>query len=207
MRFLFIRHGLSIANAEGWIQGQFDSPLSERGREQSRALTKRLVREGWSVSAIYTSDLSRASETAEILASGLNTLVIPDERLREYGFGVLTGVAWRDVKYLHPEIWQAYHERHEWGPISGEEGNEAFHSRLVAALVDIRTGHVDGDTVAVVTHGGSLGMIMAHMLGMTPRRPHPFRFGNASLSIIESGSGGLFLSRLNDTCHLDGHPE
>jgi broad specificity phosphatase PhoE len=205
MKFLFIRHGLSIANAEGRIQGQFDSPLSEQGREQSRALAQRLVGEGWSISAIYASDLSRASETAEILASGLDMPVVLDERLREYGFGVLTGVAWRDVEHLHPEMWRAYHEGHEWVSIAGEEGNEAFHTRLAAALADIRAGHADGDTVAVVTHGGSLGMIMAHLLGMMPRRPYPFRFGNASLSIVEIGSGGMFLSRLNDTCHLGSH--
>ena len=205
MKFLFIRHGLSIANAEGRIQGQFDSPLSEQGREQSRALAQRLVREGWNLSAIYASDLSRASETAEILSSRLDMPVVLDERLREYGFGVLTGVVWRDVEHLHPEIWQAYYERHEWGPIAGEEGNEAFHTRLAAALVDIRTGHAGGDTVAVVTRGGSLGMIMAYLLGMTPRRPQPFRFGNASLSSVEIGSAGLLLSRLNDTCHLDSH--
>jgi broad specificity phosphatase PhoE len=206
MRFLFIRHGLSVANAQGRIQGQFDSPLSEQGREQSRALGRRLVQEGWSVSAIYTSDLSRASETAEILASSLDVPVISDKRLREYGFGVLTGVVWRDVEQLHPEIWQAYYERNEWGPIPGEEGDEPFHSRLTAALADIREGHGGGDVVAVVTHGGSLGMIMAGLLGMDLQRPHPFRFGNASLSVVEIDPRGWVLSCLNDTCHMDGLP-
>ena len=206
MRFLFIRHGLSIANAQGRIQGHFDSPLSEQGREQSQALGRRLVQEGWSVSAIYTSDLSRAAETAEILASSLDVPVIPDERLREYGFGVLTGVVWRDVEHLHPEIWRAYYERHEWGPIPGEEGDEAFHTRLTAALADIREGHATEDSVAVVTHGGSLGMIMAGLLGMALQRPHPFRFGNASLTVAEICARGWVLSCLNDTCHIDGHP-
>ncbi|MFC2045933.1 histidine phosphatase family protein [Chloroflexota bacterium] len=205
MKFLFVRHGLSIANAEGRIQGQFDSPLSDQGREQSLSLAQRLVREGWSISVIYASDLSRASETAEILASGLDAQVVLDERLREYGFGVLTGVVWRYVEHLHPEIWRAYYERHEWGPIAGEEGSEAFYTRLAAGWADICTGPADGDTVAVVAHGGSLGMIMVHLLGMTPRLPHPFRFGNASLSIVEIGGGGLFLSLLNDTCHLEGY--
>jgi broad specificity phosphatase PhoE len=205
MRFLFIRHGMSIANAEGRIQGQFDSPLSEQGREQSQALSRRLVQEEQSVSAIYASDLSRAAETAEILASSLEVPVVLDERLREYGFGVLTGVVWRDVQHLHPEIWRAYYERHEWGPIPGEEGNEVFHTRLAAALADIQMGHGEEDTVAVVTHGGSLGMIMAGLLGMALQRPHPFRFGNASLSVVEIGPRGWVLSRLNDTCHIDDH--
>jgi broad specificity phosphatase PhoE len=205
MRFLFIRHGLSIANAQGRLQGQFDSPLSEQGREQSQALGRRLVQEERNVSAIYASDLSRAAETAEILASSLDVPVILDERLREYGFGVLTGVVWRDVEHLHPEIWRAYYERHEWGPIPGEEGNEAFHTRLAAALTDIHTGHGEEDAVAVVTHGGSLGMIMASLLGMARARPHPFRFGNASLTVVELGPRGWVLSCLNDTCHIDDY--
>jgi broad specificity phosphatase PhoE len=205
MRFLFIRHGLSIANAQGRIQGQFDSPLSEQGRVQSQALGRRLVQEERSVSAIYASDLSRAAETAEILASSLDVPVILDERLREYGFGVLTGVAWRDVEYLHPEIWRAYYKRHEWGPIPGEEGNEAFHTRLAAALADIHKEHGEEDAVAVVTHGGSLGMIMASLLGMARERPHPFRFGNASLTVVELGPRGWVLSCLNDACHIDDH--
>jgi broad specificity phosphatase PhoE len=205
MRFLFVRHGLSIANAQGRIQGQSDSPLSDQGREQSQALGRRLVQEERSVSAIYASDLSRASETADILASSLDVPVILDERLREYGFGVLTGVVWRDVEHLHPEIWRAYYERHEWGPIPGEEGNEAFHTRLAGALADIHKGHGEEDAVAVVTHGGSLGMIMASLLGMARRRPHPFRFGNASLTVAELGPRGWVLSCLNDTCHIDDH--
>jgi broad specificity phosphatase PhoE len=71
-------------------------------------------------------------------------------------------------------------------------------------LVDIQARHGDGDTVAVVGHGGSLGMLLAHLLGMDTRRPFPFRFGNASLSIVEAGGRRLRLALLNDTCHLDG---
>jgi broad specificity phosphatase PhoE len=59
--------------------------------------------------------------------------------------------------------------------------------------------------VAVVTHGGSLGMIMASLLGMARRRPLPFRFGNASLTVAELGPRGWVLSCLNDTCHIDDH--
>jgi broad specificity phosphatase PhoE len=207
MRFLLIRHGLSIANAQGRIQGQFDSPLSDQGREQSQALGRRLAQEEWSVSAIYASDLSRASETADILAANLGVPVILDARLKEYGFGVLTGVVWRDVEYLHPEIWRAYYERHEWVPIPGEEGNEAFHARLTAVLDDIHKWQGEEDTVAIVTHGGSLGMITAGLLGMALQWPHPFRFGNASLTVAELGLRGWVLSCLNDTCHIDGQPE
>jgi broad specificity phosphatase PhoE len=206
MKLLLIRHGESIGNTEGRMQGQFDSPLSDRGREQVRALGGRLLREGHAMAAIYTSDLSRAAETAEILAAGLNVPVVLDARLREYDIGLLTGVIWREVELLYPELWQQIHQADEadaWVPVPGEEGNEAFHARLVAALAGIRARHEDGDTVAVVAHGGSLGILVAHLLGMDPRRPLPFRFGNASLSIVEEVHRRLRLTLMNDTCHLD----
>jgi broad specificity phosphatase PhoE len=205
MKLLLIRHGQSIANAEGRLQGQFDSPLTDLGREQVRALGRRLLREGWGVSALYASDLSRAAETAELLATSLDAPVILDERLREYDIGVLNGVIWREIEFLFPEIWQGLHQSHEWVPIPGEEGNEAFHARLAAALGDIQAGHGEGEVVGLVSHGGSLGMMLAHLLSMETRRPTPFRFGNASLSVVEFHSRGPVLSCLNDTCHVDGN--
>jgi broad specificity phosphatase PhoE len=202
MNLLLIRHGESIANIEGRMQGHFDSPLSDRGREQARALVARLQREGRSVAAIYGSDLSRAAETAEILAAGLSAPLHLDARLREYDVGVLTGVIWSEVEFLYPELWKQLHESSEYVPFPSEEGNEAFHVRLADMLAFIQARHGADDTVAVVSHGGSLGMLLAHLLGMDTRRPLPFRIENASLSIVETGGRRLRLSLLNDTCHL-----
>jgi broad specificity phosphatase PhoE len=204
MKMLLIRHGQSVANTEGRLQGQLDSPLTELGRTQARALARRLVRENWGASTVYTSDLVRAAETAELLAADLQAPVVRDERLREYGVGVLTGLVWREIEFLYPEIWHGLHHSPEWTPIPKEEGNRPFHARLSAALADIRSGHKDGEVVAIVSHGGSLGAMLAHLLGMGVKRPTPFRFGNASLSVVEFWSRGPVLSRLNDTCHLDG---
>jgi broad specificity phosphatase PhoE len=204
MKLLLIRHGESIANTEGRMQGQLDSPLSDRGREQARALGGRLLREGHAMVAIYASDLSRAAETAEILATGLSAPLHLDARLREYGVGALTGIIWSEVEFLFPELWQRLHEDGEYVALPEEEGNETFHARIEAVLADIQARHGDDDAVAVVGHGGSLGMLLAHLLGMDTRRPFPFRFGNASLSIVEAGGRRLRLALLNDTCHLDG---
>jgi broad specificity phosphatase PhoE len=204
MELLLIRHGQSVANKEGRLQGQFDSPLNDHGREQARFLARRLKRGEWDVSAIYASDLRRARETAEILAARLRLPLALDSRLREYDFGVLTGLTWREIEPRFPEIWHAMHHSPQWVPIPGEEGNEAFHARLVAALAEIRAKHKTEETVAIVSHGGSLGMILAHLLGIDPRRPTPFRFGNTSLSVVRLTPRGPRLLRMNDTSHLDG---
>lgn len=203
MKLLLIRHGQSVANTEGRLQGQFDSPLTDLGRDQARALARRLERGDWSVSAIYASDLSRASETAEILADELGAPLALDERLREYDVGVLTGVVWREIEFLYPDIWHALHHDTAWGRIPGEEGNEPFHARLEAMLADIQSRHDGDESVALVSHGGSLGMLLVHLLGMDVGWPSPFRFGNVSLSVVELRARGPLVICLNDMCHLD----
>jgi len=203
MKLLLIRHGQSVANTQGRLQGQLDSPLTELGRRQAHALARRLVREGWNASTIYTSDLVRAAETAEILSAGLVVPVVSDERLREYGVGVLTGLVWREIELQYPEIWHGLQHSPTWTPIPGEEGNGPFCARLLSALDDIRSAHGDGQMVAIVSHGGSLGMMLAYLLGMELKRPTPFRFGNASLSVVHLRPHGPLLSCLNDTCHLE----
>jgi broad specificity phosphatase PhoE len=204
MRLLFIRHGETIANAERRLQGQLDSPLTERGRAQARALAKRLKREGQAPSAIYTSDLSRARETAQILETELDVPIVEDARLREFDAGMLTGLLEAEIESLYPETWYAFGHISEWVPIPGGEGNEPFHARLVAALEEIERKHGKGETVVVVAHGGSLGMMVGHILGLDTRRPAPFRFANASLTVLDLTERGPRLCSLNDTSHLDG---
>jgi broad specificity phosphatase PhoE len=204
MKLLLVRHGQSVANTEGRLQGQLDSPLTDLGRDQARALARRLVHEEWSISAIYASDLSRAAETAEILATELCAPLTFDERLREYDVGLLTGIVWREIEHLYPDIWHALHHDTAWGRIPGEEGNGTFHARLAAMLDGVKASHGEEESVMLVSHGGSLGMLLVHLLGMEPRRPNPFRFGNVSLSVVELGARGPQLLSLNDMCHLDG---
>jgi broad specificity phosphatase PhoE len=203
MKLLLIRHGQSVANTEGRLQGQLDSPLTELGRNQARALAHRLVREGWSVSVVYASDLCRAAETAEILAADLCAPVLLDERLREHDIGPLTGIVWRDVESLYPDIWHSLHYDPEWTDIPGTEKREALRARLAAMLGDVRDRHGEDEVVMLVSHGGSLGMLLVEILGIDGRRPSPFRFGNASLSLVELRPRGPSLVFLNDTCHLD----
>jgi broad specificity phosphatase PhoE len=207
MNLFLIRHGESVGNAAGRLQGQSDSPLNDRGREQARALAARLNRQGWAPAAIYASDLKRASETAEILAAPLRMPIQLDTRLREYDAGVLNGIIWAEVEFLYPEIWKAYHSSAGWADIPGEEGDIAFNSRLSNFLAEVRERHVGGETVAVVTHGGCLAVLVAHLVGLPAGKRQPFRFKNASLTWVEIGARGPILVRSNDTSHLDGDPD
>lgn len=171
MKLLFIRHGESVANTEGRLQGQMDSPLTDLGREQAHALARRLVRECWPVSSIHSSDLRRAAETAEI-------------------------------EQQYPELWRISRQSHVWPQVPGEEGDEALHQRVVSVLDHVRSIYDQEQVVAVVSHGRAMAMMLMHLLGIDPGRRTPFRFGNASLSVVELRPHEDILASLNDLCHL-----
>lgn len=202
MRLLLIRHGESQANAERRIQGWFDSPLTDAGRGQMRALARRLQNDVWNVIALYASSLCRAAESGEILAASLGVPLTLDERLREYGIGAFTGLTWGEVKERFPRLaaqWEASHRRM---PIPDEEGDSAFCDRLVAAFEDIVAAHPAETTVGVVAHGGTFNVYLKHLLGMDIDIRGPFAFSNAALSVVELGKRGPYITLLNDTCHL-----
>jgi len=207
MKLLFIRHGESVANTEGRLQGQMDSPLTDRGREQAHALARRLVRERWPVDSIHSSDLCRAADTAGILGAALGAPVFLDDRLREYDVGVLTGLTRADIEQQYPELWRMSRQSPVWPTVPGEEGDEAFSQRVASVLNHIRSTCEQEQIVAVVSHGRTLGMMLMYLLGIELGRRTPFRFGNASLSVVEVRPHENVLASLNDLCHLnDGLP-
>lgn len=205
MRLLLIRHGQSEGNAAGRIQGQSEYPLSEVGREQARRLAQRLVAEYDGIAAIYTSSLSRAVQTAEILAGAIGAPVISDDRLQEYDVGELTGLTIEDVRERFPQVYAAWMEDvEEWTPMPGAEENEGFCQRVHEVFAEIAAHH-DGDgMVAAVSHGGTLGAYLAEVMGLAPGRRHPFVFDNTSLTIVDLSRRRPRLVLHNDVCHLAG---
>ena len=204
MKLLLIRHGQSEGNAAGLIQGQGEYPLSELGREQARRLGQRLSAEHDGIAAIYTSPQSRAAQTAEILAQAVDAPLVPDERLREYGIGELSGLTIEDVKERFPQIYKDWivEDVEEWLLFPGAEENAHFFERVRQAFEQITARHDGDETVAIVSHGGTLSAYLAQIAGLAPERRDPFRIANASLSIVDLSRPRPRLARLNDTCHL-----
>jgi broad specificity phosphatase PhoE len=205
MKLLLIRHGESVANTEGRLQGQMDSPLTEQGQAQVHALARRLKRERWLVSSIHSSDLCRAADTAKIIGAALQVPVLMDKRLREYDVGVLTGLTRADIEQQYPELWRISRQSPAWPTVPGEEGDDAFIQRIASVLNHIRGTHEDEQVVAVVSHGRTLGMMLLYLLGIDLHRRMPFRFGNASLTVVELRPHESVLACLNDMCHLNNH--
>src|SRR5262245_16911070 len=106
LRLLLVRHGETVWNQGNRWQGQADVPLSESGRIQARRLAERLLAEGRQVRAIYTSDLSRAVHTAEILGEVLGIPPLPEIGWREMNIGTWSGLTTAEVIARYASEWE-----------------------------------------------------------------------------------------------------
>ncbi|XP_020222011.1 phosphoglycerate mutase-like protein 4 [Cajanus cajan] len=149
-----VRHGETAWNATGKIQGHLDVELNENGRQQAVAVGERLSRES-KATIIYSSDLQRASETAQIIASKCGGLeVVKDSNLRERHLGDLQGCDFHEMKKVHPTSYKAFMSRNEDEEIpGGGESLVQLYDRSTSALLRIGLKH-KGERVIVVSHGG-----------------------------------------------------
>ncbi|MGB9594512.1 MAG: histidine phosphatase family protein [Anaerolineae bacterium] len=200
MRLIFVRHGESVWNHEGRVQGIADPPLSERGRAQAALVAERLARE-FNPAAVYASALQRATETGRIIAVRLGLPLHVDARLNEYDIGALTGLTDAEIAQQYPDIRAKWEMDVQWVPIPGEEGLYRFLDRITRAIEDIIAVH-PGDAEVVVTHGGVMALYLGDLIGLNPRQRMPWRFDNASISIVEPEGARPRIVRLNDTAHM-----
>lgn len=198
---LVVRHGETQANVSGSWQGSTDSPLTERGRLQVEFLTQRLASEGRSVSAIYSSPLGRARQTADILASGLGAPpIVADPGLAEFHLGEWEGLSYDTLRF-DKGLWDKMAvDPHFTAP--GGESAVAFAMRLVASFRTIASQH-PGQTSIIVSHGGAIATALAMLVSGDGGRWLEFQVANCALTEIAWGERPQVV-RLNDTTHLDG---
>jgi broad specificity phosphatase PhoE len=202
VRVLLVRHGRTGWNADGRIQGQADPPLDELGLQQAEAIADRL--KDVALAAIVSSPLQRARVTAEAIAARhAQVPLVLDDRLKEYDFGVVSGLTWDEVVQNHPGFARRWPDDGWAVPIERSEGRSAFRDRVVAAMKEAVRSQADRP-IAIVAHGGTFAVYLTTLLGLDINRRHPFHFTNASLSIVEVGDKLKAIDVLNDTCHLDG---
>ncbi|MBK9928194.1 MAG: glucosyl-3-phosphoglycerate synthase [Anaerolineales bacterium] len=152
-RLCLVRHGQTDWNLEGRYQGQSDVPLNDNGNEQARSLVEKL--RGKNFSAIYTSDLSRARETAEPIAKALNIPLRVEPRLREINQGEWEGQLVDDLKTRYTELWEKRAvDPANVRPPGGETVGEVA-ERVYAALNDVARQFPTGN-VLIVSHGLSI---------------------------------------------------
>lgn len=185
---LLVRHGETDWNADGRIQGQTNSPLNERGRAQARALADELAGDRDSIAAVYSSDLDRARETAEILAARLDLPVVVDPALRERNFGSWEGLMLDELEERWPGAWARWRNGNE-----GEgdvEDHMALARRVRDAIHRLAAAH-PGERILVVAHGGAMRVILMDAAGLTypEGRNEQRRIANCDVSRIAVENG------------------
>lgn len=199
MHIYLVRHGQTAWNALNRAQGHSDIPLDEVGRRQAEQL--RLATFAETPSAIYTSDLSRARQTAEPVAHKFNLELVADERLRERSMGDWEGRDFADVhvdfeRLTRPDDPLAIGVR----PPNGESILDVW-DRLELVVTEI-VGRQQ--TSIIVSHGAACALILGQLLGSTPEVARSFRFSNTSVTELKLNSRGRFaLLRYDCTRHLD----
>jgi alpha-ribazole phosphatase len=158
-RALFIRH--AETEMAGRFCGHSDPDLNAQGRMQLTSLTQQLSAEP--IDTVYSSDLRRASATAQAIAVALEIPQVVRPALREIGFGQWEGLRWEEIEELDPEYARKWVERYPHLSAPLGESFQAFEARVlqeVNHLLDTNRG-----PIAVVTHGGVLRVVLQHLCG------------------------------------------
>ena len=161
------RHGETDWNRIGRWQGATDIPLSNAGRAQARALAVNLAERG--IGRVHASSLSRALETAQIVAEHLG-LPAPavDGRLRERGYGVFEGLTREQCAERFPAAWERYLAKGRVTPPGGEPHEEVV-ARVTAAIDQIAAaGGTAAEAILVVSHGGCIRAFVHAVAGFYP---------------------------------------
>lgn len=203
-RFLIVRHGETDANRAGLLQGWFDCPLNDLGRRQAACAADYL--QDKHLDAVYTSDLRRASETADIIVARHPGLTVTaDTALREWHCGVYEGLPQRDFITKYPDVVKAFIYETASPVMPEGETREEFQARVEKFFLTTAQKHA-GQTVLISTHGGTIQRIFRMAAGIiSPHNRLPLP-DNASVSSIRylPDIGGWVLDEWNIHEHLNG---
>ncbi len=198
---ILIRHGEAEHMVSDLTGGWSQTPLTEKGRDQVRALATRLERDLKGVDyAFYCSDLKRAHQTADIIAEAVGREPIPSRELREFNNGVAADRAEEEVAHLYrppsePIMdWQPYPEAETW---------RRFYRRITAFMDEV---HAEEDRpTLIVSHGGTIVNLVAWWIRLEEASLSytTFHTSPASLSVLNvTPLNERAVERLNDTAHL-----
>jgi probable phosphoglycerate mutase len=199
-RLCVVRHGETAWNAEHRVQGQLDVPLNGIGQVQALAASKVLAKEKFDV--IYSSDLSRARQTAEPTAGLLSMKILFEKDLRERHYGIFERHTYADVKVRYPEDYARFDARDPEYAFRTGESLRDFADRSIA-VVSRLIGKHENQNILVFTHGGVLDMLYRHVSGLALTAERTFGIPNAGLNRIEVSLAGWQIKAWADISHLE----
>ena len=199
-RILAIRHGQTAWNADARIQGHTDIELDAMGRWQAERLAAALADE--ELQAVYSSDLSRARQTAAPFAARAGLELRLDAGLRERAFGEFEGLSFAQIEQRWPDQAARWRRR---DPDFGAHGGEVlrhFRERVTAVVTRLALAH-RGQSIALVTHGGVLDMLYREAARLALDAPRSWQVANAGINRLLHSGAGFVLVGWADVGHLE----
>lgn len=198
-KLLLVRHSRTLFHKDDRFWGKTDIALSDRGIWQAEKLRDRLA--GEKINAIYSSNLSRAHATAEIIASRHQLNITACDELNECNFGYAEGLTFAEISELYPELAQVLSGFDTAARFPGGENFNELNSRVQKFLERLNE-HKPKETILIVAHGGPLQIIICQLLKIDIKHWRQIRLYLASLSIVETYPQEAMLNLLNDVSHL-----
>ena len=199
-RLCLVRHGETAWNAEHRVQGQLDVPLNAVGQAQALAAANVLRLEKFD--AIYSSDLSRARQTARPAADFLAMEILLEKDLRERHYGIFERLTYAEVQTRYPEDYARFEARDPEYAFRTGESLKDFSVRSISIITALAQRHQD-QNILVVTHGGVLDKLYRFVTGLPLSAPRNFCIPNAGLNRIELTPAGWEIRSWADVAHLD----
>jgi broad specificity phosphatase PhoE len=199
-RLIFVRHGRTAWNDDGRCQGWEDVPLDAEGHHQAVKVADRLS--SWRIDEIYTSDLARARETAEVLARVKGLPLQVERDLREVHFGACQGHTMADLAGTDlGTTWKAWKLGHRFEALPGGE-HPCETLERVQRFLDPLIASLDDRHVAIVGHGSTFRLVFSSLLGMPLERWRYLDQSNTGITVFDVDHDIISLTLFNDTCHL-----
>jgi probable phosphoglycerate mutase len=200
-RIIAVRHGETAWNVDARIQGQLDVGLNDTGRWQARRVGEALA--GEKITAVYSSDLGRAHQTAQSISEVTGVAVVPEEGLRERSFGIFEGKTFDEIHEIWPDHAHNWRKRiPEWEPPEGGESLIQLRERVTRTLQALAARH-PGEQIVVVAHGGVLDAIYRVATGQEVNSPRTWELPNGAINRLLWTPEGFTLVGWSDIQHLD----
>ncbi|QEH68553.1 histidine phosphatase family protein [Cellulosilyticum sp. WCF-2] len=198
---LLIRHGETPWNVLAKVQGCQNIALSETGKAQASLLSERL---NGAFTAVYTSPLHRAFETAEIICKPTQLSPIPLEALKEVDFGSWEGLTFKEISKLYPTHFNTWLTDELTGPMYDGDGSIQNVSRRAKACIYSIVQKHPNETIVMVSHGGLIKSALIGLFDWKMNMYHHFALGNTCITTIRFDEAQRpMLVSLNDTTHLN----
>ena len=194
-----VRHGQTEWNLLGKTQGHGNSDLTPKGIEQAELLADSMTK--YPIDYIYSSDLGRAYQTAEIIGNKLSIEVEKTEALREMNFGTWEGRIIKDIIEEDPELYKMWRNEPHLAKIPQGETLSQIKERTEAFIKKINEKY-DGKHIVLVTHSLCARIMLLSFLDSDVKNIYRINQANTALNIIELRDYGPVVMKMNDTTHI-----